>query len=97
MQSCFIQFSEIPSDYDDIYLEMSRRGARILALGWKDLGCISHQQLRDLTREQVECKLKFTGFVVISCPLKPDSKRVIQEIINSSHHVSIFKLTYNLK
>ncbi|KAK6631960.1 hypothetical protein RUM44_006990 [Polyplax serrata] len=80
-------FAELPKNYDDIYLEMSRRGARVLALGWKDLGRITPQKVRDLTREQLESNLKFTGFVIISCPLKPDSKHVIQEIINASHLV----------
>lgn len=66
---------------------MSRRGARVLALGWKDLGRITPQQVREITREKLESGLKFAGFVIISCPLKPDSKHVIQEIINASHLV----------
>ena len=33
--------------------------------------------------------MKFVGFVVISCPLKTDSKSVIREITNSSHHITM--------
>ncbi|KAJ9579755.1 hypothetical protein L9F63_004592, partial [Diploptera punctata] len=80
-------FSNIPSTYDSVYLEMSRRGARVLALGWKELGRLTPQQIRELTREELECDLKFAGFVVISCPLKTDSKSVIKEILNASHLV----------
>lgn len=38
-------FAEIPPDYDEIYLDMSRRGARVLALGWKELGRLSSQEV----------------------------------------------------
>lgn len=80
-------FSDAPSNYNDVYLELSRRGARVLALGWREIGKLTSQQLRDLTREDVEDDLKFAGFVIISCPLKIDSKNVIKEIINASHKV----------
>lgn len=80
-------FTTLPSDYDQVYLEQSRRGARVLALGCKELGKLSSQEIRDLTREDVETNLRFVGFVVISCPLKSDSKNVIKEIANASHRI----------
>ncbi|RWS25769.1 manganese-transporting ATPase 13A1-like protein [Leptotrombidium deliense] len=80
-------FSTVPSNYDEVYGIMSRRGARVLALGRRELGTLTHQQVRDLTREDIENKLEFVGFLLISCPLKPDSKEVIEEILSSSHNV----------
>lgn len=80
-------FSNPPEIYDEVYLKLSRRGARVLALGWAELGKLTSQELRELTREDVEKNLKFAGFVIISCPLKNDSKNVIKEIINASHRV----------
>lgn len=80
-------FSNIDKSYEDIYLDMSRRGARVLALGWKLLGSKSHEEIRDMTRDVLECDLTFAGFIVISCPLKHDSRSVIKEIINASHTV----------
>lgn len=78
-------FSKTPKLYDEVYLELSRRGARVLALGFKEIGNLSTQELRDTTRETVEQDLKFAGFIIISCPLKTDSKAVIEELQFSSH------------
>ncbi|CAG9767898.1 unnamed protein product [Ceutorhynchus assimilis] len=80
-------FSELPEKYDDVYLELSRRGARVLALGYKEIGKLSSQELRDLSRDSIEKDLKFAGFVIISCPLKADSKYAIKELQNASHKV----------
>ncbi|OTF82556.1 hypothetical protein BLA29_006483 [Euroglyphus maynei] len=68
---------------------MSRKGARVLALGRKNLGNISSGQIRNFTREDVETELDFVGFLIISCPLKPDSVSVMKEIIASSHYVTM--------
>lgn len=80
-------FATLPAGYDEAYLELSRRGARVLALGRKELGALTPQQTRALTRDELECDLTFVGLVVISCPLKPDSRLVIREILNASHRV----------
>lgn len=82
-------FSSVPDNYDEVYLNLSRRGARVLALGRKDLGMLSYQQVRELSREQLEAGLQFVGFVIISCPLKHDSKAVIKELLHASHHVAM--------
>jgi cation-transporting ATPase 13A1 len=80
---------DVPANYDEIYLHFAREGARVLCLGYKELGCRTHQEIRDMTREQVESELKFVGFVIISCPLKPDSRAVIRELMHSSHYITM--------
>ncbi|XP_053960788.1 endoplasmic reticulum transmembrane helix translocase [Anastrepha ludens] len=78
---------EVPKNYEKTFLEYSRRGARVLALGIKEFGQMDAQRVRELKREDVECNLTFAGFVIISCPIKPDSKSVIKELIHASHKV----------
>ncbi|CAL4059528.1 unnamed protein product, partial [Meganyctiphanes norvegica] len=78
-------FSSVPDNYDDVYLELSRRGARVLALGRKELGKLSHGQVREMNRDGLESDLAFAGFIIISCPLKRDSAEVIKEVLASSH------------
>ena len=39
-------FIDVPADYDKNYLALSRRGARVLALGWRDLGRLTHQDIK---------------------------------------------------
>lgn len=81
------QFAVLPSNYDDTFLSFTRRGARVLAIGNKRLGKLSSQDIRQLSREEIESELTFQGFIIVSCPLKADSKAVIHEIMNSSHKV----------
>ena len=82
-------FASVPQNYDQVYLTLSRRGARVLALGIKSLGAINPSKAKEIPREDLESGLKFAGFIVISCPLKPDSKKVINELMNASHHVAM--------
>lgn len=48
---------------------------------------MDNQAAREIKREDVESDLVFAGFLIISCPLKTDSKSVIKEITKSSHKV----------
>ncbi|ETN69903.1 P-type ATPase protein [Necator americanus] len=80
-------YEHVPHDYDEIFTNLTRQGARVLAMGIKELNQTRIGELRDTKRETLENNLRFAGFVVISCPLKPDTKVMIKEIIESSHKV----------
>ncbi|VDK59894.1 unnamed protein product [Gongylonema pulchrum] len=51
------------------------------------LGDEPNLKIRDRNRTEFEKNLTFAGFVVISCPLKPDTKAMVKEIAESSHRV----------
>lgn len=45
----------------------------------------SHEQINSISRENVESKLEFAGFLVFHCPLKPDAISTIRDLNDSSH------------
>ena len=57
-------------------------------MGYRNFGHLSMREAIQLKRDEVENKLQFVGFIVISCPLKQQSKESIKVLKDSSHHVS---------
>lgn len=81
---------QVPDGYDQVHQALAQRGARVLALAIKDCQQVyTSTQIRTLKRSEVECDLEFVGFIVVSSPLKPDSKSIMAEIKASSHHVTM--------
>ncbi|KAI5451460.1 putative cation-transporting ATPase 1 [Naganishia albida] len=77
-------FSQLPEGYDDTYKYFTRRGSRVLALGWKIMK-IDQGQITHVSRDQVESDLTFAGFLVFHCPLKPDAVQSLKMLADSSH------------
>ena len=77
-------YSTVPADYDETYRWYTRRGSRVLALGIKTMN-IQAEQIKNITRDQVECDLEFAGFLVFHCPLKPDAVETLKMLADSSH------------
>jgi cation-transporting ATPase 13A1 len=88
MQNMFVSSSK-PANYSEIHSFYSKQGCRVLALGWKQLEIRDNpddrKKLRALSREEVENQLIFAGFLILECPLKPDSIETIGNLINSNH------------
>ncbi|ORZ16338.1 cation-transporting ATPase [Absidia repens] len=79
-------YTTIPDDYVDTYRHFTMKGSRVLALGYKFLDDgMTHSQINNLERDNVEKDLIFAGFIVFTCPLKDDAVACIKELNESSH------------
>lgn len=77
--------AQVPSHYEDTYKYYTRRGSRVLTLAYKFMDINGVGKLNDLTRDQVEQDLVFAGFLVFTCPLKPDAIETLKMLADSSH------------
>lgn len=82
------RLTSVPANYDDVYKSFTRSGSRVLALASKSLPNLTHSQIDDLSREDVEGDLEFNGFLIFHCPLKEDAIETIA-MLNESAHRSI--------
>jgi cation-transporting ATPase 13A1 len=84
----FLRPDSIPHDYDEISSYHMALGQRVLAMGYRELSSAEAvRNPKDLDREDVESKLIFAGFLLLQCPIKPDSKAVVSELWGSGHRV----------
>jgi len=70
----------LPSDYEEAYLRHMKLGRRVLALAYRELGSLSNLSHWKASRGKVEQNLQFAGLLIMDCPLKFDSKRVVKEL-----------------
>lgn len=79
-----------PPNYEETFKYFTRNGARVLALAYKYLSPeaeLSQGRINNYTREEVESKLTFAGFLVLQCPLKEDAINAVRMLNESSHRV----------
>ncbi|KAG8757399.1 hypothetical protein FRC14_002103 [Serendipita sp. 396] len=81
----FLATGSVPQWYDETYKWYTRRGSRVLALAWKELGTLSADKVNHLQRDEVESNLIFAGFLVFHCPLKEDAVETLKMLADSSH------------
>jgi predicted P-type ATPase len=78
----------LPSDYVKSYTKQMAKGRRVLAMAYRDLGASTPSNLTKWkSREKVEQNLIFAGLLVMECPLKFDSKRVVKELRDGNQEV----------
>lgn len=83
-----LSIESVPSNYDAVSFHRMSRGRRVLAMAYRELGDMRNlQSLKECGRDTIERNLTFAGFLVLDCPLKPDSKSVISELKKSGHAV----------
>ena len=81
--------ADVPAHYEETYKHYTRRGSRVLALGFREMDGMPTERLNKLQRDQVETGLTFVGFLVFHCPLKPDAVETLKMLADSSHRVSV--------
>ena len=80
--------SSIPESYDTVSRHHMSLGQRVLAMGYKELSSkVTINAWKKRGRDVLERDLIFAGFLVLDCPLKPDSKKVIKELRSTGHDV----------
>ena len=80
---------DAPPSYDKAYLKYVKNGARVLALAFKNLPKAPQESFVSVKRDEAEQDLTFCGFIISECPLKTDTKRVINELKESRHEVKM--------
>lgn len=78
-------YRSLPDNYDAIYRHFTRRGSRVIALGYRWLERVDRSSVKSLHREDVERDLEFAGFLVLHCPLKPDAVESLRQLADSAH------------
>lgn len=80
-----------PEWYTQCYEGLAKRGLRVLALAYKDLKAPSNRSdpAGSFSREAVESKLLFGGFIAFECKVRADSGIVVASLTESGHKVSM--------
>ena len=78
-----------PKDYDATYLGYVKNGSRVLAMAYKPVPKMNKSEQLAYSREEAETDLIFAGFIIAECPLKEDTKAVINELKEASHEVKM--------
>jgi len=83
-----LEAESVPSWFETAYLEMAENGQRVLALALRKLTPSEEvEDLVKLSRQQVENKLLFVGFIAFECQTRSDSRLVISSLRESGHRV----------
>ncbi|GMH50003.1 hypothetical protein TL16_g00669 [Triparma laevis f. inornata] len=79
----FFDPKTVPKTYDKISMLHMSKGRRVLALATKPLPSTTIIQAKNILRSTLESNLTFSGFIVLTCPIKNDTVKVIEELKGS--------------
>ncbi|ORY75599.1 hypothetical protein LY90DRAFT_332648, partial [Neocallimastix californiae] len=74
----------IPSNFSQELIQLTNKGYRVIAVGYKPLGNIKYHKLMKIDRDEIESDLEFLGFIIFENSLKPGTKKTIDELNNSN-------------
>lgn len=72
--------SSVPEDILTRLKDYTTQGYRVIALGERNLGVLTKEEVAKLHREDVECNLNFIGMIVLENKLKPQTTGVIKTL-----------------
>jgi manganese-transporting P-type ATPase len=81
----FMDPNSLPENYDSVSRFHMSKGQRVLAQAYKKLKDGDVTSWKKKGRSEIERNLIFAGLIVLDCPLKPDTRKVIKELRNSNH------------
>ncbi|XP_078523057.1 putative cation-transporting ATPase 13A4 [Lissotriton helveticus] len=73
----------VPSNFSSELQIYTMQGFRVIGLAYKALPSEMHPKLRSLARGDVESNLEFLGLLVMENQLKPETKPVLQELLEA--------------
>ncbi|XP_078374483.1 polyamine-transporting ATPase 13A3-like isoform X2 [Oculina patagonica] len=78
------QLRTVPADFHDVLQHYTMRGYRVLGVAWKPLDTkLSWHHVHRVTRDYIESKLIFLGFLILQNALKPQTSPVIRMLHNA--------------
>lgn len=81
---------DAPASYRSTFLHHMGQGSRVLALAYRALEpAVGVGACRRMPRASAEEGLRFGGFLVLGCPIKPDAPYVVRELRESSHAIAM--------
>ena len=63
----------LPQDYFKVLEKYTRSGKRVIAFAYKELDDFDSNSQRRANRDELECRLNFLGFLVLSNKIKPET------------------------
>jgi cation-transporting ATPase 13A1 len=80
--------SAVPADYDEVSMRHMALGKRVLAIAYREMTPKETKiSVKEIDRAHIESDLIFAGFLLFRCPIKHDSKTVIDELKQSGNNV----------
>uniref|UniRef100_A0A0K0F2Z9 Probable cation-transporting ATPase (inferred by orthology to a C. elegans protein) n=1 Tax=Strongyloides venezuelensis TaxID=75913 RepID=A0A0K0F2Z9_STRVS len=62
-------FSSIPEGYVEGYKSLAQKGYHVFPFGYSSLGNLDKNNIKHISRDELEKGLTFAGFLFISCSL----------------------------
>lgn len=81
---------QVPPNYFEICRSYTRQGCRVLSLASREMTDMTPSNYdQHISRDKIECHMKFAGFIIFSAAIKRGSEDTIAELLRTMHRVII--------